>query len=65
MDRFSAAGIAGTYFCGVPCLNIASDLMALVLIPSLLWPCNKGALSGGERWGDKDAAMAPVCSQQQ
>lgn len=28
-DRFSSAGIAGTYFCGFLWLNIASALMAL------------------------------------
>lgn len=45
-DRFSVAGIAGTYSCGFPWLNIAAAFTALCF-PSLLWPCNKGALSGG------------------
>lgn len=35
-DRFSAAGIAGTYFCGFLWLNIVSALMALVFSP----PCS-------------------------
>lgn len=64
-DRFSTAGIAGTYFCGFLCLNIVSALIALFFSPpcsgyAIKELCLVGCEEDGEQWWVEDAVLVQL-----